>query len=117
MEMGFEYASSIGTLSNDERLLFYELFAHNLTVVTRGIWSDETISDEEKVDRMKWVNEVLHRVTSKIRVVRQNPEEWPEEDFWQGIQHWVDQNKAIESFVNAAVSWSYKSVTDSTAHI
>jgi hypothetical protein len=113
--MAFDYPSSVGVFTRDERLLFYELFAHNLTVVIRGIWSDEAITDAEKVDRMKWVNEVLHRVTSKIRVLRLNEHEWSEEDFWQSIQHWVGRNKAIESLVDAAVSWGYRSVMKSAS--
>lgn len=115
--MSFDYPSSIGSLTPDGRLLFYELFAHNLTVITRGIWSDEEISDAEKVDRMKWVNEISHRATSKIRVLRLNVHEWPEKDFWQEIQHWVGQNKAIEPLVNDAVRWSYDSVVNSAARI
>lgn len=113
--MAFDYPNPIGALTQDERLLFYELFAHNLTVVIREIWSDEAVTDAEKVDRMKWVNEILHRVTSKIRVLRLNEREWPEEDFWQSVQHGVSQNTAIESLVNAAVSWSYESVMNSAA--
>ena len=115
--MAFDYPDSIDSMAHNERLLFYELFAHNLTVIIRGIWSDESITDAEKVDRMKWVNEILHRVTSKIRVLRQNEHEWSEEDFWEGIQHWVSQNSAIEPLVNDAVSWSYKSVMDSAGRI
>ena len=113
--MSFDYPSSIGALTANERLRFYELFAHNLTVVIRGIWSDEAITDAEKVDRIKWVNEILHRVTSKVRVLRLNEHEWSEEDSWQDIQHWVSQNRETESLVNAAVSWSYDSVMNSTA--
>ena len=115
--MAFDYPDSIGSLAHNERLLFYELFAHNLTVNIRGIWSDEGITDAEKVDRMKWVNEILHRVTSKIRVLRLNEHEWSEEDFWQGIRHWVSQNNAIEPLVSDAASWSYKSVMDSAGRI
>ena len=113
--MSFDYPSSIGALTANERLRFYEIFAHNLTVVIRGIWSDEAIIDAEKVDRMKWVNEILHRVTSKVRVLRLNEQEWSEEDSWQDIQHWVSQNRDIESPVNAAISWSYASVIESGA--
>ncbi len=115
--MSFDYPSSIDSLSHKERLLFYELFAHNLTVVTRGVWSDEGITDAEKVDRMKWVNEILHRVTSKIRVLRLKEHEWSEGDFWQDIRHWVSQNRAIEPLVNDAVSWSYNSAINSAGRI
>jgi hypothetical protein len=113
--MAFDYPNSIGALTQDGRLLFYELLAHNLTIGIRAICSDEEIADAEKVDRMKWINEILHRVTSKIRILRLNEQEWPEEEFWQVIQGWVSQNMAIEPLVNSAVLWSYQSVINSAA--
>jgi hypothetical protein len=115
--MPFDYPKAIGALPDDRRLLFYELLAHNLTVIVRGIWSDEGIADAEKVDRMKWVNEILHRVTSKIRVLRLGEHEWTEEDSWEDIRHWVRQNPAIEGYIHAAIKWSYDYASQSEARI
>ncbi len=56
-------------------------------------------------------------IGSKIRVLRLNEHEWTEEDFWQGVEHCVSQNKAIEPLVGAAVAWSYKSVVKSAGRI
>jgi len=75
------FAEQIGKLSDEQRLHFYEMLAHNLTVGIRGIWSDERIDDTEKVDRMKWVNEILHSVTARVYVLRLKTHEWTEEDF------------------------------------
>lgn len=115
--MSFDYPKAVRALPHDRRLLFYELLAHNLTIIVRGIWSDEAVTDAEKVDRIKWVNEIQHRVTSKVRVLRLGEHEWTEEDSWSDIQHWVSRNRAIEGYVNAAVKWSYDSVTDSDVRI
>lgn len=106
--MSFDYPRVIGALPEERRLIFYELFAHKLTVIVRCIWSDEGLTDAEKVDRMKWVNEILHRVTSKVRVLRLGEHEWTEEDSWEGIKHWVSQNPAIEGDILAAINWSYE---------
>jgi len=115
--MDFDYPKAIGSLSQDKRLLFYELLAHNLTVMVRGIWSDEELTDAEKVDRLKWLNEIMHRVTSKIRVLRLNEHEWTEEDSWQDVLHWINQNKALEPYVNTAIKWSYNSAVNSIDRI
>jgi len=115
--MDFDYPRTISSLSQDKRLLFYELLAHNLTIMVRGVWSDEEITDAEKVDRLKWLNESMHRITSKIRVLRLNEHEWTEEDSWQDIQHWVTQNKTVEPYVNTAVKWSYNSTVNSADRI
>jgi hypothetical protein len=64
------FAEQMGKLSDEQRLHYYEVLAHNLTVAMRCIWSDEQIGDAEKVDRMKWVNEILHSVTAKVYVLR-----------------------------------------------
>ena len=113
--MSFDYPKAVGALPDDRRLVFYELLAHNLTVIVRCIWSDEGITDAEKVDRMKWVNEILHRVTSKVRVLRLGEHEWTEEDSWECIKHWISQNPSIQGDICAAIKWSYDYASKSEA--
>ena len=104
------FAEQIGKLSEEQRLAFYEALAHNLTVSIRGIWSDGSISDAEKVDRIKWVNEILHSVTAKVRVLRLKTHEWTEEDFGELIRHYVSQNERIREAVFDSVGYSYQAV-------
>jgi len=87
--MKFEFSKLIGDLSDDERLRFYEILAHNLTVSVRGIWSDDQLSDHERVEHMKWVNEIMHRVVMKSAKLRMKQDDYSEGDFWEGIKHWV----------------------------
>ncbi len=56
--MAFSFPEAISSVSPAQRLRFYELLAHNLTVTMRAIWSDDALSNSEKVDRMRWVNEI-----------------------------------------------------------
>jgi hypothetical protein len=97
-------------LSDEQRLHFYEVLAHNLTVAIRGIWSDERVSDAEKVERMKWVNEILHRVTAKVYVLRLRTHEWTEEDFESLILGYIASHPEIASEVGWAVRFSYRAV-------
>ncbi len=76
----------------------------------RGILFAEGIPDPERVDRAKWLNEIAHRITSKVYVSRLNLHEWTESDIWEMIKGYVEENPAIEEEVNAAVKWSYGSV-------
>ena len=55
------FAERMAVLTEEQRLHFYEVLAHNLTVAIRGVWSDTSLGDVEKVERMKWINEILHR--------------------------------------------------------
>ncbi|WP_217492892.1 hypothetical protein [Pseudoalteromonas sp. BMB] len=92
--------------------MFYELLAHRLTIAVRDFWSDESTSDKTKISQMKWLNEILHRVTSKIRVVRLQLHEWSEEDFNQMIIHYVKQEPSISSMVAWAIESAYKVVSN-----
>ena len=44
-----QFAESIGSLGAEQRLHFYEVLAHDLTVSVRGIWSDAGIADAERL--------------------------------------------------------------------
>jgi hypothetical protein len=103
----FDYPATIGALDTEQRLLFYEALAHNLTVCVRAIWSNEETSAEQKVEQLKWLNEIMHRVTSKMRVLRLNLHEWTEADSWEDIKHWVALCPSIEGDVAWAVRTTY----------
>ena len=107
--MGFSYIGQIGSLADQQRLHFYELLAHNLTITIRGLWSEPDLSDEEKLDRIYWVNEILHRITAKVYTLRLNLHEWTEADSWKMIQGYIGQKEEIEQDVLAAIRFSYNS--------
>jgi hypothetical protein len=105
------FAEQMAKLSDEQRLHFYEVLAHNLTVAIRGIWSDERTSDAEKVGRMKWVNEILHRVTAKMYVLRLKTHEWSEEDIESLFMDYIASHQDIASEVGWAVRFSYQTVS------
>ena len=107
-----DFPQLIGELSTENKIMFYELLAHRLTIAVRDFWSDESTSDKTKISQMKWLNEILHRVTSKIRVVRLQLHEWSEEDFNQMIIHYVKQEPSISSMVAWAIESAYKVVSN-----
>ncbi len=53
-------SKQVEALAHSNRIHFYEVLAHNLTVVVREIWSDERLTNAEKVDQLREVNEILH---------------------------------------------------------
>jgi hypothetical protein len=108
--MDFSYTDRISSLTPDKRLRFYELLAHNLTISIRGVWSEPDLSDSEKLDRIYWINEILHRITSKVYTLRLSHHEWTESDSWNMIHGYIAQEEAIEKDVMAAISFSYNSV-------
>jgi hypothetical protein len=104
------FAENMVKLTEEQRLHYYEVLAHNLTVGIRGIWSDERIDDAEKVDRIKWVNEILHRVTAKVYVLRLKTHVWTEEDFESLVLGYIASHPGIAEEVGKAVRRSYQTV-------
>lgn len=106
----FDYAKNIGELTLERKRKFYVLFAHDLTVSIRVIWSDENLADAEKVEGMKWINEIMHRLIFRIEelyeISKVEDDLWKEEDFYKTINHWISQNHEI---VADHVGWSIKS--------
>ncbi len=110
---GFDFVQQVSELDEAQRLQCYESLAHNLTVSIRGVWSTGDIPDSEKVDRIKWINEILHRATRMITVLRTHEHEWPDKDFDNEIRHWISQNPAIDGTLGWAVKTSFKKAVSS----
>ena len=107
--MEFDFPIFIGALSDEERISFYEILAHNLTVCVRGIWSVEDLTDGEKVECLKWLNEIMHRVVMKAALLRVERNQFSESDSWEGIQHCVSLSPEIGTHVEWALKASYES--------
>jgi len=106
-----DYVEQVGALPPDRLLLFYELLAHNLTVSVRAVWSDEALSDPQKIEKMKWLNEIMHQVTSKISALRRNENAFSEADTWDMFRHYGSQCPDIKPDIAFATIASYQAAT------
>jgi hypothetical protein len=102
-----KFGESVAQLSLERRIRFYELLAHELTICVRAIWTDEEISAEEKVERMKRINEIMHRVTAKISCERTQDHEWLDTDMEKMVSSWTNQTAYLELLINYAIERSY----------
>lgn len=107
--MDFDFPNLIGALSEEERITFYEVLAHNLTVSVRAIWSDDQLTDGQRVERLKYVNEIMHRVVMKSALLRVQKNQFTESDSWENIKHWVSLCPEIDAEIEWALRLSYKS--------
>lgn len=105
------FAEHTNKLPVERRLHFYERLAHNLTVAVRYTWSNEGITDTEKVERMKWINELMHAVTAKVYSLRLSPGVWTEEDFSELVEGYFEPDKRIAPEVERAIRTSYQTIT------
>jgi hypothetical protein len=90
--------------------LDYEILAHNLTVAIRAIWSDEELNDSQKIERMKWINEVMHRVVLKSAALRVGRNECSEADTWEMMLHYISLCPNISAHIAIATINSYQAV-------
>jgi hypothetical protein len=110
--MTLDFEGRVGSLSDAGCLLFYEHFARELTIAIRAIWSDDATSDAQKLDQIKWLNEILHGVVSKIIQLRLGTDTRSEAETADMIRHWVSQNPAIGGHVEYAVNSSLGNAED-----
>jgi hypothetical protein len=57
-----ETINEVATWPVEQKVLYCDILLAELTVVNRGIWSDENLDDPKRVDMLKWTNELAHRV-------------------------------------------------------
>ena len=101
----------VGSLPPGRRAKFYELLLHELTIVVRAIWSDETLSERSKLDLMKWTNEIVHRVGPRLTDIRINEGNgWVEEEFGRLINEYSERHAFLSSAVANAVASSWRLV-------
>lgn len=98
----------LANLNDEQRLAFYELLAHNFTISIRGVCADTDASYENRLGRIKWINEMLHRITIKVHKLRTGTNDVTEEDSVADLRHWVSQ----EPSVAVDVDWAIRSSVD-----
>ena len=77
----------LADLTAEQRRQAYERFLFELTIVARAVWSDPDLQDREKLDGLKWLNEIQHTVWGAAR----NPAEYRPSDLSESIRHCVSQ--------------------------
>lgn len=103
-----DYVRQVGGLSQQSLIRFYEVLAHNLTVRIRAIWSDEGLNDSQKIERMKWINEVMDRVVLKSAALRTGTNECSEADTWDMMLHYISLCPDISADIAIATISSYQ---------
>jgi hypothetical protein len=77
-----QLASCFEALDPDERRVVYERLWLELTIAGRAVWSDPGLSETEKLDGLKWLNEIQHRVWG----AHQSPAHYAASDLVANVQ-------------------------------
>lgn len=112
-----DYAHVLSLFTKDETLLFYEKLAHELTVAIRGFWSHPEHSDAQKIEELKWTNEIMHRVTSQIHSIRMGIHSESEVHFFEGVLHWIQHCPSMQEGINEALFRAFNQTLTQTQNI
>ncbi len=104
----FDYPRDISNLSDEKKLSFYLYLTKELTISNRTILSNDSLLSAEKLNRMKYINEVIHRIVNRMQDLVYEDQLLTEQDIWEMIKHAVDQSKGIGGEVGAAISICYQ---------
>jgi hypothetical protein len=101
-------ASEIQSLPHEQQLRFYESLAHNLTVCIRAHAFSGSDAGE-RLENIKWINEILHRATAKVGVLRRRTHTWSESDFFSMMDDYIRKHPAIGGDIKCALESSFRS--------
>ena len=76
---------------NAEKIKFFELLLFELTIMNRAIWSEPDFTDKEKVECLKWSNELAHRTWNIISELKENQDENSLDRLWKNILFYCEQ--------------------------
>ena len=108
--MARDYGRLIAALRRPAKITFYLVLARNLTLATRAIGEDPSLSDLERVEQMTWVNEVQHAVLNRLAAVQGDYATRTEQEVWDLIRQHLAQNQAAARYVSAALAHAYERV-------
>ena len=94
-----DFVAELEALSSGVRHQIYARFWFELTIAARDIWSDDRYSDAKKLDGLKWINEIQHRVWHGYM---ESPGYSPE-SFLDRIGSHVQQAQHIQHCVSTAL--------------
>lgn len=102
------FAETINSLSNDEKIIFYYSFARQLTVACRSVWAEGNLSTEQKLEAMKMINEIMHMILAKADHERLQTTEWKDEDIIKEINHYSSLVPYLKPLILWAMNLAYE---------
>ena len=103
-------ADSVTGLPDFDKLRVYERFLYELTIVGRLTWFDDDLAIERKLNRLKWLKEINHRVLGRVRDLLGNQHACDDDELWATIRHHSLQPGGFEERVFGAACRAFSVV-------
>jgi hypothetical protein len=101
------FTEALETAAVHARRRVYEQLWLELTIVGRDVWSRNDLQASEKLDGLKWLNEIQHRVWG----AHANADGYSPTDLYVTIQHHAAQASALKDIVGLACARSLRVLT------
>ena len=102
--MAINFEIDVGNLSNKRKIIFYSLSANYLTTCIRDILENQEIDSAEKLDQLKYINVVSHRLLNRLFDLQTESNSWNESDIWNMVKDAVKSKTEIRDYVGNAIS-------------
>jgi hypothetical protein len=112
MDRFTELLINLKTKDREVRVRFYEQLAFNMTICIRSIWSNPNTTDEEKIEAIKVINELSHRIFHWIWKLRRTEEVLIDGERFSDIKSYARQNNIAAGEIGAALNSSYPGVDE-----
>lgn len=93
----------LSLFSDPDKVLFCELLIFQFTLTNRGIWSDIKLQDKEKVDAMKWLNELSHRIWNIIFDLKNNKGDDSISRLYENIKFYSGQSDFLKMHLGPTI--------------
>ena len=110
--MNIDFVRDVGALTTKEKNKFYFLFSNRLTTSIREIFADEKLSDIDKIEHVKLINEVIHRTLNRLFDLEFGSCSWSEADIWGMIKNIVRLKVEIKDHVSNAISGALSTLNE-----
>ena len=104
----------VSTWTQSEKSRFYRSLSLNMTIAIRSIWSDDTLADQEKIERIKWINEVHHRLINHMADLAHEKPLERDSDVWEMVQDYAQECPAIKGQLGQAIVSAFDGIGEGT---
>lgn len=92
----------------ETKLKYYDRLGFHLTIAIRSIWSNPDLSDKEKIEAIKVINELSHRIFNWTWRLKGGDKTFNDAACFFDIKQLAQQDKNVAGEIGEAVMSSYK---------
>lgn len=90
------------------QILFLETLLAEMIVLNRCLWSEEKESLENRIEAMKWSNELAHRLFNLLFELRHEEPEEPMNGMAENINFYRKQSTLFSGYLGASIKAAYE---------